>query len=113
MSGLEEVFHAKTCPFCGSLGRLVPDDYVHDDLAPLPVVECANVDCRAWVPVESWDLRAVENNLLEALIRARDDLNNAAFLIRKEIGESGWLYGIEKGKKIADEAIKLAEGDKS
>lgn len=47
-------------------------------------------------------------DLLEALIRARDDLNNAAFLIRKELGEHHWLYGIEKGKKIADEAIAKA-----
>lgn len=49
-------------------------------------------------------------DLLDALIRARDDLNNAAFLIRKQLGDHHWLYGIEKGKKIADEAIALARG---
>lgn len=48
--------------------------------------------------------------LLAALIRTRDDLNNAAFLIRKELGDHHWLYGIEKGKKIADEAIARARG---
>ena len=57
------------------------------------------------------NLIAAAPDLFEALIRARDDLNNAAFLIREQLGDHHWLYGIEKGKKIADAAIALAKGE--
>lgn len=59
------------------------------------------------------ELLRSSQDLLEALIRARDDLNNAAFLIRKQLGEHHWLPGIEKGKKIADAAIARAKGESS
>lgn len=48
----------KRCPFCGSAGKLCPDDYVHDDLTPWPVVECTG--CNAWVPANVWNKRVVE-----------------------------------------------------
>lgn len=45
------------CPFCGSAGNFVRNDYVDMYLQPLPVVECINQDCGAWVPAGSWNRR--------------------------------------------------------
>lgn len=56
-------------------------------------------------------LMAAAPDLLEALTRARDYLNNAKFLIRRELGEHHWLNGIEKGIQIADVAIAKARGE--
>ncbi|MCS8109563.1 Lar family restriction alleviation protein [Pseudomonas aeruginosa] len=44
------------CPFCGGQAHLTYDDYVHDDLRPMPVVECNA--CHTWVRAESWNKRA-------------------------------------------------------
>lgn len=49
------------CPFCGSAGRHVPNDYVRDDFTAWHVVECTDQQCGAWVPVESWNKR-ISNN---------------------------------------------------
>jgi hypothetical protein len=45
----------KPCPFCGGQPNLTFDDYVHDDLMPMPVVECKS--CSAWVRAEDWNTR--------------------------------------------------------
>lgn len=71
----------------------------------------AEVNHRRHEHAANAQLIAAAPDLLEALVRARDDLNNAAFLIRKQLGEHHWLYGIEKGKKIADAAIARAKGE--
>lgn len=45
------------CPFCGDPNpNLTHDDYVHDDLRPMPVVECTK--CHTWVRAEAWNRRA-------------------------------------------------------
>ena len=45
------------CPFCGDPNpRLTHDDYVHDDLRPMSVVECTK--CHTWVRAEAWNTRA-------------------------------------------------------
>lgn len=44
------------CPFCGGEPSLTHDHYVHDDLRPMPTVECKS--CSAWVRVEDWNRRA-------------------------------------------------------
>lgn len=45
------------CPFCGDPNpNLTHDDYVHDDLRPMPVVECTK--CHTWVRAEAWNTRA-------------------------------------------------------
>jgi len=44
------------CPFCGGEPNLTHNDYVHDDLRPMPVVECKS--CSAWVRAEDWNTRA-------------------------------------------------------
>lgn len=44
------------CPFCGGQANLTYDDYVHDDLRPMPVVECNA--CHTWVRAESWNKRS-------------------------------------------------------
>lgn len=46
----------KPCPFCGGEPNLTHDDYVHDDLRPMPVVECKS--CSAWVQAADWNRRA-------------------------------------------------------
>lgn len=46
----------KACPFCGGEPNLTHSDYVHDDLRPMPVVECKS--CSAWVRAEDWNHRA-------------------------------------------------------
>ena len=46
----------KACPFCGGEPNLTHSDYVHDDLRPMPVVECKS--CSAWVRAEDWNTRA-------------------------------------------------------
>lgn len=46
----------KACPFCGGEPNLTHSDYVHDDLRPMPVVECKS--CSAWVRAEDWNARA-------------------------------------------------------
>lgn len=46
----------KACPFCGGEPSLTHSDYVHDDLRPMPVVECKS--CSAWVRAEDWNARA-------------------------------------------------------
>lgn len=46
----------KPCPFCGGEPNLTHDDYVHDDLRPMLVVECKS--CSAWVRAEDWNRRA-------------------------------------------------------
>jgi hypothetical protein len=43
------------CPFCGGEPNLTHSDYVHDDLRPMPVVECKS--CSAWVRAEDWNTR--------------------------------------------------------
>lgn len=45
-----------SCPFCGGEPSLTHDHYVHDDLRPMPTVECKS--CSAWVRVEDWNRRA-------------------------------------------------------
>lgn len=44
-----------SCPFCGGEPSLTHDHYVHDDLRPMPTVECKS--CSAWVRVEDWNRR--------------------------------------------------------
>ena len=45
------------CPFCGDPSpNLTHDDYVHDGLRPMPVVECTK--CHTWVRAEAWNTRA-------------------------------------------------------
>ncbi|MDF3932773.1 hypothetical protein [Pseudomonas citronellolis] len=46
----------KPCPFCGGQARLTHDDYVHEDMRPMPVVECTK--CHTWVRAEAWNSRA-------------------------------------------------------
>ena len=46
----------KPCPFCGGEPNLTTADYVHDDLTPMPVVECKS--CSAWVQADDWNTRA-------------------------------------------------------
>ena len=46
----------KPCPFCGGEPNLTTADYVHDDLTPMPVVECKS--CSAWVQADEWNARA-------------------------------------------------------
>lgn len=46
----------KPCPFCGGEPNLTTADYVHDDLTPMPVVECKS--CSAWVQADDWNRRA-------------------------------------------------------
>lgn len=54
------------CPFCGDeKPNLTYDDYVHDDLSPMPVVECTK--CHTWVRAEAWNKRV---SPLSALGRA-------------------------------------------
>lgn len=43
------------CPFCGGEPSLTHDHYVHDDLRPMPTVECKS--CSAWVRLEDWNNR--------------------------------------------------------
>ncbi len=81
---------------------------IHDEKLGGVIAACCRYARHDAVDHANAKLIAAAPDLLEALIRARDDLNNAAFLIRKELGEHHWLYDIEKGKKIADEAIAKA-----
>lgn len=63
------------CPFCGGQAHLTYDDYVHDDLRPMPVVECNA--CHTWVRAESWNKRAAlaqPSPVSEALIYACKNL---------------------------------------
>lgn len=60
------------CPFCGSAGRHVPNDYVRDDLNSWHVVECTDQQCGAWVPVESWNKRVPNMFGGESMVSAED-----------------------------------------
>lgn len=53
MNAVDEL---QPCPFCGGEPNLTHDHYVHDDLSPMPVVECKS--CSAWVRVEDWNRRS-------------------------------------------------------
>lgn len=58
------------CPFCGDeKPNLTHDDYVHDDLRPMPVVECTK--CHTWVRAEAWNKRV---SPLSALGRAQNKI---------------------------------------
>jgi hypothetical protein len=62
MSGLFEQATAQDellpCPFCNGEPNLTHGDYVHDDLSPMPVVECKS--CSAWVRAEDWNRRPAQ-----------------------------------------------------
>lgn len=67
----------RRCPFCGSAGKFLPADYVDINLQSLPVVECSNQDCGAWVPVASWNNRALDTQSKQFL----SDVITAAGLV--------------------------------
>ena len=43
------------CPFCGGEPYATHDHYVHDDLSPMPCVECRS--CSAHLKAEDWNRR--------------------------------------------------------
>lgn len=62
------------CPFCGGEPNPTHDDYVHDDLRPMPVVECKS--CSAWVRAEDWNRRAVTAPpATDALVEALEEFS--------------------------------------
>ena len=64
----------KPCPFCGGTPHLTCGDYVHDDLRPMPVVECTS--CSAWVRAEDWNARVIASPRGMSKSRLREVANN-------------------------------------
>lgn len=88
----------KPCPFCGGQARLTHDDYVHEDLRPMPVVECTN--CHTWVRAEAWNNRA-------ALAQPSPELGGAAYQIRMRRSEQDNWGDWQDSTKSGHDDVKL------
>ena len=80
------------CPFCGGEPYGTHDHYVHDDLSPMPCVECRA--CSAHLKAEDWNRRAepaaqpqgepVESSVFnDPLYNAESDARNASALLEE------------------------------
>ena len=98
------------CPFCGGQAHLTYDDYVHDDLRPMPVVECNA--CHTWVRAESWNKRAALAQPPQAPEQVqRFKLDNERYIVSDEecdLVEYAQHDRIVGALRADDEALHLA-----